>query len=50
MAEVTCPSLINYRAGDECFENLAGLGEVAYLGLKSDLEAPLTATDNVYYF
>ena len=48
MAEVTCPSLINYRAGDECFENLAGLGEVAYLGLKSDLEAPLTATDNVY--
>ena len=48
MAEITCPSLINYRAGDECLENLAGLGEVAYLGLKSDLETPLTATDNVY--
>ena len=44
----TCPSLINYSAGDDCLENLAGLGEVAYLGLRSDLTAPLTATENVY--
>ena len=43
-----CPTLQNYLAGDECLENLAGLGEVAYLGLKSDLKNPLTATDNVY--
>ena len=44
----TCPTLNNYLAGDECLENLAGLGEVAYIGLKSELDAPLTATDNVY--
>ena len=44
----TCPSLINYSAADECLENLAGLGEVAYVGLRSDLAAPLTATGNVY--
>lgn len=44
----TCPNLINYNAGDDCLENLAGLGEVAYLGLRSDLTAPLTPTDNVY--
>ena len=44
----TCPTLENYLAGDECLENLAGLGEVAYLGLKSDLENPMTATDNEY--
>ena len=43
-----CPTLQNYLAGDECLENLAGLGEVAYLGLKSDLKNPLTANDNVY--
>jgi hypothetical protein len=40
--------LINYSAADECLENLAGLGEVAYLGLRSDLSAPLTAAGNVY--
>ena len=44
----TCPSLINYSAGEECLENLAGLGEVAYLGLRSDLSAPLAAAENVY--
>lgn len=44
----TCPNLINYNAGDDCLENLAGLGEVAYLGLRSDLTAPLTANENVY--
>ena len=44
----TCPSLINYSAADECQENLAGMGEVAYLGLRSDLSAPLVAAENVY--
>lgn len=49
MAETqNCPSLINYKAGDECLENLAGLGEVAYIGQKSDLETPMVATGNVY--
>jgi len=44
----TCPTLINYNAADECLENLAGLGEVAYIGLRSDLAAPLAANDNAY--
>jgi len=44
----TCPTLINYNASDECLENLAGLGEIAYVGRRSDLKAPLTLTDNVY--
>lgn len=44
----TCPSLINYSAADECLENLAGMGEVAYIGLRSDLSAPLTPAENVY--
>jgi len=44
----TCPSLINYSAADECLENLAGMGEVAYIGLRSDLSAPLAAAENVY--
>lgn len=48
MAQGNCPTMINYNAGDECMENLAGLGEVVYVGHKSDLEAPLTATDDVY--
>lgn len=43
-----CPTMINYNASDECLENLAGLGEVVYVGHKSDLEAPLTATDDTY--
>ena len=48
MAEATCPTMINYNAGDECTENLAGLGEVVYVGHKSDLAEPLVATDDVY--
>ena len=45
-----CPTLNNYLAGDQCLENLAGMGEVAYIGLKSDLEGALEATDNTYKF
>jgi len=48
MPQVTCPTLQNYLAADECMENLAGLGEVVYVGLREDLSAPLAATDNTY--
>ena len=34
--------------GEQCTENLAGLGTIVYVGLKSDLESPMTPTDNVY--
>lgn len=43
-----CPSLINYSAADECLENLAGLGEVAYVGRRSELKNPLTPSGNAY--
>ncbi len=43
-----CPTLNDYLAANECLENLSGLGEVAYIGLKEDLAAALTATDNTY--
>lgn len=46
----TCPTLNNYLAGEDCSENLAGMGEVAYIGLRDDLAAPLTASDNTYTF
>jgi len=39
---------MNYLAQDECLENLAGLGEVVYVGLRGDLQSPLVATDNTY--
>lgn len=48
MVEVTCPTLEHILNADQCNENLAGLGEVVYAGVKSDLSAPLTATDNTY--
>lgn len=48
MPNVNCPTLMHYSAADECMENLAGLGEVVYIGLRGDLNAPLTATDNTY--
>lgn len=48
MAEVTCPTLEHILNAGQCNENLAGLGEVVYVGVKADLAAPLTATDNVY--
>ncbi len=48
MASVTCPQLVDVLNEDECLENLAGLGTDIYIGLKSELTAPLTATDNSY--
>lgn len=44
----TCPALANYLASDDCLENIAGLGEVAYIGLRSELKKALTATDDTY--
>ena len=41
----TCPTLNHYLAADECLENLAGLGEVVYVGLKSELSALI-----IWYF
>ncbi len=48
MPQINCPALANYLAGDECLENLAGLGEVAYIGIKSELSAAMALTDNTY--
>ena len=45
---VTCPQLADILNDDECLENLAGLGSDVYIGLKSELTTPLTATDNLY--
>lgn len=45
---VVCPTLADILASNECMENFAGLGSVVYVGLKEDLSAPLTLTDNVY--
>lgn len=33
---------------EQCFENLAGIGEVVYVGVKGDLSAPMTLTGCVY--
>lgn len=43
-----CPTLQNILKSDECLENLAGISSTVYVGEKSSLAAPLTATDNVY--
>lgn len=48
MPTVTCPTLEHILNADQCNENLAGLGEVVYVGVKADLAAPLVATENVY--
>lgn len=45
---VVCPVLEDVLASQECLENFAGLGSVVYIGLKDDLEAPLTLTDDTY--
>ncbi len=43
-----CPTFNDYLASNDCEENLAGLGEVVYIGFKGDLNAPMTATDDTY--
>lgn len=39
---------MHYSSAEECLENLAGLGEVVYIGLRGDLAAPMTPSDDVY--
>jgi hypothetical protein len=46
--DIVCPTLEDVLNADQCLENLAGLGEVVYVGVKDDLAAPLTATENTY--
>ena len=46
--QVTCPQLADVLNENECVENRAGVGVTIYLGLKSELAAPLTATENMY--
>ena len=49
MAEqVTCPQLADVLNENECLENRAGMASTVYLGLKSELAAALTATENTY--
>ena len=40
--------MMNILKSDECLENLAGISADVYVGIKSDLEAPMTAEENVY--
>ena len=40
--------MLNILKADECLENLAGISADVYVGIKSDLAAPLTAEENVY--
>lgn len=40
--------MMNILKSDECLENLAGISADVYVGIKSDLAAPLTADENVY--
>lgn len=50
MAEntVVCPTLDDVLAAEQCVENFAGLGEVVYVGRKSDLAEPMTLTGVSY--
>lgn len=48
MPQVVCPTLQHCLKENDCLENLAGLGNVAYCFLKSDLSAPLTRTGTKY--
>ena len=42
-----CPAMGDILRGEQCTENLAGLGTIVYVGLKSDLESPMTATQGL---
>ena len=38
----TCEPLLDVLAEEQCTEDYAGIGSVIYMGLKADLDAPLT--------
>ena len=40
--------MVNILKADECLENLAGISADVYVGIKSVLETPMTAEENVY--
>lgn len=48
MAEIVCPTLEHVLNAEQCGENMAGLGQTIFVGLKDDLSEPMAATDNVY--
>lgn len=48
MEKATCPELLDVLNENECLENIAGMGNIVYIGLKSDLAAPLTLTGSTY--
>ncbi len=48
MPQVACPTLQHCLKDNDCLENLAGLGNVAYVFVKGDLSAPLTRTGVKY--
>ncbi len=48
MPQVACPTLQHCLKDNDCLENLAGLGNVAYVFVKGDLSAPLTRTGIKY--
>lgn len=45
---VNCPELENYIAGDQCTENLAGMGEIVYAFERNKLSTPLSRTNETY--
>ena len=48
MPQVACPTLQHCLKDNDCLENLAGLGNIAYVFVKGDLSAPLTRTGVKY--
>lgn len=48
MPTVNCPSLENHLAGEQCLENLAGMGEVVYAFERNKLKNALTRTNETY--
>lgn len=48
MANSTCPTLSDFTNADNCQENIGGMSNVVYIGIKSELSAAPAATENLY--
>ena len=48
MANSQCPQMKHILRGEQCTENLAGLGMTVYVGVKSDLSTQMTANENTF--
>ena len=48
MPQANCPTMFNILKSEDCLENLAGISADVYVGVKSDLAAPMTASECVY--